>query len=254
MDFFDDTPLTWLENKHVDAEAARAAVDHLLPDGITEEARVFHAQLPRYEMTPLKRLGQLASRLGLGSIWVKDESLRRTLNSFKVLCGSFAMYRFLKTRLNMDHREIPLAELTSPEIHEKLGDITFAAATDVNHGRGVAWAAERMGFRAVIYVHKSTSQARLKAIESSGAEVRVIDGTYDDAVRQVNLDAQQNGWQVISDTSWEGYEDVPRWGMQGYSTLLTEVQEQLAAQGIIKPTHLFGQAGVGALAASAIVA
>ncbi|NLF77406.1 MAG: diaminopropionate ammonia-lyase [Chloroflexi bacterium] len=245
-------PVKWIENQHARTVTTSPAVADVFPAGISRLARSFHRQIPGYRISPLKSLANLAHMLGVGGIWVKDESVRLTLNSFKVLGGSFAMYRFLKTRLNMDHLEIPLAELTSPEIHEKLGDITFAAATDGNHGRGVAWAAERMGFRAVIYVHKSTSQARIKAIESSGAEVRVIDGTYDDAVRQVNLDAQQNGWQVISDTSWEGYEDVPRWVMQGYSTLLTEVQEQLAAQGIIKPTHLFVQAGVGALAASAI--
>ena len=111
---------------------------------------------------------------------------------------------------------------------------------------------EGVGFRAVIYVHKFTSQARIRAIESNGAQVVVVDGTYDDAVRQVNEDAQRNGWVVVSDTSWEGYVDVPRWVMQGYTTMFSEAQEQLAAQGIVKPTHLFMQAGVGALAASGI--
>jgi diaminopropionate ammonia-lyase len=203
-------------------------------------------------MSPLKGLSRLAAMLGVGGIWVKDESVRLTLNSFKVLGGSFAMYRFVQTRLGLHHLEIPFSELTSDDMRRKLGDITFAAATDGNHGRGVAWAAKAMGYNAVIYVHKFTSPARIKAIEGNGAKVHVVDGTYDDAVRQVNLDAQENGWQVISDTSWEGYEDIPRWVMQGYTTMLAETQEQLAAQGIVKPTHLFVQAGVGALAASVI--
>lgn len=109
-----------------------------------------------------------------------------------------------------------------------------------------------MGFPCVIYVHKNTSQARITAIAEYDAEVRVVDGNYDDAVRQCEEDARANGWQVISDTSWPGYEDVPMWVMQGYTTLLAETQELLAAQGIVKPTHIFVQAGVGAFAAAMI--
>jgi diaminopropionate ammonia-lyase len=203
-------------------------------------------------MSPLKSLPNLAAMIGVGGIWVKDESARLDLRSFKVLGGSFAIYRFIKSRLGLDEADLSFAELMSEPVRAKLGQMTFAAATDGNHGRGVAWAANRLGGKAVIYVHKDTSQARIKAIESNGATVKVIDGTYDDAVRQINLDAQQNGWQVISDTSWEGYEEIPTWVMQGYTTLLAEAQEQLAAQGLIKPTHIFVQAGVGALAAATI--
>lgn len=245
-------PVQWIENHHAATVTTSAAVDRVLPPNIGHIARSFHRQIPGYKMSPLKGLSRLAAMLGLGGIWVKDESVRLTLNSFKVLGGSFAMYRFAQSQLGMHNTEISFAELTSPETRQKLGDITFAAATDGNHGRGVAWAAKAMGYKAVIYVHKFTSAARIKAIEGNGAEVRVVDGTYDDAVRQVNQDAQENGWQVISDTSWEGYEDIPSWVMQGYTTMLAETQEQLAAQGIVKPTHVFAQAGVGALAASVI--
>lgn len=104
----------------------------------------------------------------------------------------------------------------------------------------------------MIYVHQHTSTARIKAIESNGAKVVVIKGTYDDAVEQVNEDAQKNGWQVISDTSWPGYTDIPKWVMQGYTTMFTETQEQLAAQGMVKPSHIFVQAGVGSLAAATL--
>ena len=119
---------------------------------------------------------------------------------------------------------------------------------------GVEWHGLRsqMGFKSVIYVHKLTSQGRIQAIESSGARVVVVDGNYDDAVRQVYQDAQRNGWEVVSDTSWEGYEDIPKWVMQGYTTMLSEAQEQLAAQGLSQPTHIFVQAGVGSLAAATI--
>lgn len=250
MNTVDNTPLIWFKNQHVDTQADSLAVNHLLPDGVTNETRTFHAQIPGYEMTPLKRLPHLASRLGLGSIWVKDESARMRLNAFKALGGSFAIYRFICQKLGLP--KLSFAELMSDEIRASLGNITFTSATDGNHGKGLAWAAQKLRFPCVIYVHKQTSRARIEAIAEYGAEVRVVDGNYDDAVRQCERDARTNGWQVISDTSWPGYEDVPRWVMQGYTTLLGEAQEQLAAQGIIKPTHIFLQAGVGAFAAAMI--
>lgn len=250
MNFIDETPIVWLKNRHADTQAGIEAVDHLLPHGVTDEARAFHAQLPRYEMTPLKRLSHLATRLGLGSIWVKDESARFRLNAFKALGGSFAIYRFICQKVGRPN--LSFADLMSDEIRALLGDITFTSATDGNHGKGLAWAARKLAFPCVIYVHKNTSQARIAAIAEYGAEVRVVDGNYDDAVRQCERDARANGWQVISDTSWPGYEDVPMWVMQGYTTLLAETQEQLGAQGIVKPTHIFLQAGVGAFAASMI--
>lgn len=250
MNDINEVPVTWLKNRHADTQAKTEAVNRLLPHGVTEEARAFHAQLPRYEMTPLKRLSHLATRLGLGSIWVKDESARFRLNAFKALGGSFAIYRFICEKVNRPN--LSYADLMSDEIRASLGDITFTSATDGNHGKGLAWAARKLGFPCVIYVHKNTSQARIAAIAEYGAEVRVVDGNYDDAVRQCEEDARVNGWQVISDTSWPGYEDVPMWVMQGYTTLLAETQEQLAAQGIVKPTHIILQAGVGAFAAAMI--
>lgn len=245
-------PVKWVLNTRARSIASSPAVGDLFPVGIARLARSFHRQIPGYRMSPLKSLSNLAHMLDVGGIWVKDESVRLTLNSFKVLGGSFAMYQVVKRMLDIEHLEIPFDELTSDKTRQQLGDVTFAAATDGNHGRGVAWAAQAMGFRSIIYVHKHTSQARIRAIESNGAEVRVVDGTYDDAVRQVTLDAQKNGWQVVSDTSWEGYEDIPAWVMQGYSTMVSEAQEQFAAQGLSRPTHVFVQAGVGALAASVI--
>ena len=187
----------------------------------------------------------------MGGIWIKDESSRLTLNSFKVLGGSYAINRFIQDALKDESFDI-FSDESIQVVRERLGDLTFATATDGNHGRGIAWSATRLGFNSVIYVHENTSIARIKAIESNGARVVVVDGTYDDAVRQVNEDAQKNGWQVISDTSWPGYTDVPRWVMQGYTTMFSETQEQFAAQGMIKPTHIFVQAGVGSLAASTL--
>ena len=250
MNPIDETPIIWLKNQHANRQTESAALNHLLPPGITDEARAYHSQIPGYEMTPLKRLSGLALRLGLGSIWVKDESARMRLNAFKALGGSFAIYRFICQKIGRP--QLSYADLMSDEVRAALGDITFTSATDGNHGKGLAWAARKLGFPCVIYVHKNTSQARITAIAEYDAEVRVVDGNYDDAVRQCEEDARANGWQVISDTSWPGYEDVPMWVMQGYTTLLAETQELLAAQGIVKPTHIFVQAGVGAFAAAMI--
>lgn len=245
-----DEPLNWIENRHVPLEEATAAIDRLLPDGISAEAHAFHAQMPGYEVTPLKSLTHLAARLGVGNIWVKDESARMGLNAFKALGGSFAIYRFICKKLDLP--ALSFLELMSDEIRRRLGDITFASATDGNHGKGLAWAAQKLRFPCVIYVHKYTSRARIEGIAQYGAQVRVVDGTYDDAVRQCRRDAEANGWQIVSDTSWPGYEEIPLWIMQGYSTLFAEVQEQLAGHGVARPTHIFLQAGVGAFAAAAI--
>lgn len=242
-------PVSWIENTRARSVNASAAAERMFPPGTAQRVRKFHKEIPANKMTPLKNLGRLADWMGLGGIWVKDESQRLNLGSFKVLGGSYAIYRHIQQRLGIDE-DLTFNQLSSPEVRSRLGDLTFAAATDGNHGRGVAWAARQLGFESVIYVHKTTSQARIAAIERNGGRVEIIDGTYDDAVRQVNEDARKFGWQVISDTSWPGYEDIPRWVMQGYTTIFAEAQEQLAAQGLVQPTHIFMQAGVGALAAS----
>lgn len=247
-----EKPIEWIENQCKDQDPQFTSVKSLLPPELPRKVRSFHRQIPGYRMSPLKGLSNLAMKIGLGGIWVKDESARLDLQSFKVLGGSYAIYRLIQRRLGLEGQELSLTDLASGAIREKLGNLTFAAATDGNHGRGIAWSARQIGFPAVIYVHKLTSKERIQAIERNGARVVVIDGTYDDAVRQVVRDAQENGWEVVSDTSWEGYEDIPKWVMQGYTTMLSEAQEQLAAQGLSKPTHILVQAGVGSLAAATI--
>ncbi len=219
---------------------------------VARKARCFHRQIPGFHMSPLLALPNLSQMLGVSGIWVKDESVRLQLNSFKVLGGSYAVYEFLKKRLGREKEDLSYAELTSQEVMQKLGRLTFATATDGNHGRGIAWAAQKMGHNCVVYVHAETSKPRIEAIRSYGATVKIIPGNYDDAVRQIALDAEKNDWIVISDTSWEGYTEIPTWIMQGYTTMMTEIQEQFSGQGITKPTHVFVQAGVGALAASVI--
>jgi diaminopropionate ammonia-lyase len=248
-----ERPIQWIENQRARTNpGACQTAAKLIPPETPRKARRFHSQIPGYRISPLKGLPHLAQRLGVEGIWVKDESARLNLGSFKVLGGSFAIYQLLRRRLGLEDQELTFSDLTSGPLRDRLGEITFAAATDGNHGRGVAWSAAQMGFKSVIYVHKLTSPARVQAIERNGARVEIIDGTYDDAVRQIYQDAQQHGWEVISDTAWEGYEDIPKWVMQGYTTMLSEAQEQLASQGIIRPTHILVQAGVGSLAAATI--
>ncbi len=247
-----EKPIMWLANPRVQNRESVEAIAAVLPPEAPRQARNFHRQIPGYHISPLKSLPHLAERLGLGGIWVKDESARLNLGSFKVLGGSFAIYQLLKRRLGMEQQALTFEELTSGPLRNKLGDVTFAAATDGNHGRGVAWSAAQMGFHSVIYVHKLTSKARIQAIQRNGAQVVVVDGTYDDAVRQVWEEAQEHGWEVISDTAWEGYTSVPKWVMQGYTTMLSEAQEQFAGQGLIGPTHILIQAGVGSLAAATL--
>ena len=244
--------INWILNRRAWSCEESASAERVIHDGVATATRRFHSQIAGYRISPLKGLRNLSSMLHLGGIWVKDESQRLDLNSFKVLGGSYAIYNVLRRKLGLADSEGTLDELRSQEVRARLGTMTFAAATDGNHGRGVAWAAQKLGHECVIYVPRGTAEARIAAIEGYGAQVTVIDGNYDEAVEKVWEDAEASGWQVISDTSWQGYEDIPIWVMQGYATLFSEAQEQLAAQGIIRPTHVFLQAGIGALAASGV--
>jgi len=213
-----------------------------------ETARAYHKSFSQYAPTPLTELPNLAQKLGVGRIFVKDESHRFGLNAFKVLGASYAIGRYLAGRLGEDISKISFERLCSPEARERLGEITFTTATDGNHGRAVAWAAQQLGHKAVIYMPKGSDPTRLANIRAHGAEATITDLNYDDAVRLSYRMAQENGWIIVQDTAWEGYEDIPTWIMQGYATLALESLEQLRAQGIDRPTHLFLQAGVGSYA------
>jgi diaminopropionate ammonia-lyase len=213
--------------------------------------RAFHRQLPGYKPTPLVRLERLARAWNFADIFVKDEAPRFGLNAFKVLGGSYAVARLVCQKLDRPLSEVPYAQLVSDEVREQVGQITLTTATDGNHGRGVAWAAERLGQKAVIYMPKGSAPARVAAIRSHGAEVEVTDLNYDDAVRLACAKAEDNGWHVVQDTAWEGYTEVPLWIMQGYMTMCAEAVDQLRAEDAY-PSHIFVQAGVGALAGAVV--
>lgn len=219
---------------------------------LATEALAFHRQLPGYKATPLRDLPGLASELGISRLLLKDESQRFGLNAFKVLGASYAVYRFVSERWKEKTGE-PLepGSLFDPAIKDKIGEITFAAATEGNHGRAVAWAAAKLGQRSVIYVSEHVSAERIRNIENEGADIVIIPGNYDRAVEQLAEDAEKHGWQVISDTSWPGHEDIPLLISSGYQTIFTEIDETLAAMEIERPDFVFIQAGVGGLAGAA---
>lgn len=208
------------------------------------QARAFHNQIEGYQPTPLVSLPQLAKRLGVKAILVKDESKRFGLNAFKVLGGSYALGRQLAKHLGIDISEINLKTVAS-----KLDKpLVFTTATAGNHGTGVAWAAREMGQKAVVYMPKGSAQASVKRIQGLGAECIVTDVNYDDTVRLANQTAQDNGWMLVQDTAWDGYEEIPTWISQGYMTMADEAVEQAAELEFGMPSHLFLQAGVGAMA------
>jgi diaminopropionate ammonia-lyase len=208
--------------------------------------RDLHRTLPGYEVTPLHELQELAARLGLGGIWVKDESWRLELPSFKILGGSWAVHRLVLERAGR-----PVAGAGLPELRAaaaEVGPLTLTTATDGNHGRGVARAAALLGFDAVIYVPAGTARARIEAIEGEGARVVVHPGNYDAAVAQAAADAGTHDRVTVADVAIGDDVEVPTWVMDGYDTIYDEADEQLPAP----PTVVFLQAGVGALTASGI--
>lgn len=210
-------------------------------------ARAFHSKLPGYRPTPLLSLPALAASLGVEQILVKDESQRFGLNAFKMLGGAWAIARLLCKETGSDINEFSFAAFRQ----QQRAPMTFATTTDGNHGRGVAWAARQLGQHAVIYMPKGSSPARVKHITDLGAECIVTQMNYDDTVRLTMRNAEKQGWKVVQDTAWEGYSEVPTWIMQGYATLADEAVEQMQALGT-SPTHVFLQAGVGAMAAGVL--
>ena len=219
-----------------------------LRDKEISKVKGFHESIPQYERTPLVKLENLAKMLGVKGVYLKDESYRFGLNAFKVLGGSFAMAKYMADKLGKDISELPYEKLISDEVRNELGDITFFTATDGNHGRGVAWTANKLKQKSVVYMPKGLSLIRLNNIKAEGAKASITELNYDDAVRLATEDAAKVGGLVVQDTAWEGYEDIPAWIMQGYGTMAKEAVEQLSEYGVERPTHVFIQAGVGSLA------
>ena len=203
---------------------------------------------PGYAATPLRSLDRLAADLGIAAVHYKDESGRFGLGSFKALGGAYAVLCVVADVLRARTGEVVALEAVRAGEHAAAAsDITVCSATDGNHGRSVAWGASNAGCACRIYIHRDVSAEREAAIAAFGAEVVRVDGDYDESVHACAQEAASNGWYVVSDTSYDGYTDVPRQVMAGYSVLSAEVGEVL---GDNPPTHVFLQAGVGGLAAA----
>ena len=226
------------------------SLNSVLSEEMAEEAWQEITAWPSYAPTPLRSLEALAGSLGISALFYKDEGERLGLGSFKALGGSYAVLqvaaRWLSGRLG---RTPSLAEIRSGAHAEQLRELTVVTATDGNHGRSVAWGAQVAGCRCRIYIHAHVSKGREEAMAALGAEMVRIAGDYDESLRLCAQEASDNGWIVVSDTSYEGYMDLPRYVMAGYSVMVSEVLDQMKGAA---PTHVFIQAGVGGLAASVV--
>ncbi|MBT3068202.1 diaminopropionate ammonia-lyase [Rhodoferax sp. U11-2br] len=242
-------PVTLYRNpRFTPAEAYGADRTSLLSAPAMAQAQAVISAWPGYAPTPLLALPGLARAAGVASIHYKDEAGRFGLGSFKALGGAYAVASLLCRELGQRlGRLVSHDELQSdPVLRQACADITVTCATDGNHGRSVAWGAQMLGCRCVIYIHATVSEGRKQAIARYGAQVVRTSGNYDQAVQQADHDAKAQGWFVISDTSYPGYMDVPRDVMQGYQLMVHEAASALPQW----PTHVLVQAGVGGFAAA----
>lgn len=222
--------------------------ENLLPysDETAKQVLRFHRSIPGYRETRLVSLQAAARHFGVEAIYVKDESARFGLKAFKGLGGSYCMFRILCEKLGLDPSSADYRTFLREDIRRACAQTEFATATDGNHGKGVSWAAKLFGCKAYVFMPRGTVEARRRAAEEAGNAKAVITGlNYDQTVLHTASLVRENGWTLIQDTSWEGYEKIPGWIIEGYLTMAAE-----AAAGMQPgtPTHIFLQAGVGSMA------
>ncbi len=240
-----------------------------LGEDAAKKVRAFHRSLEEYCETPLVSLDSMAKRLGVGGIYVKDESKRFGLNAFKALGASYAVHELLSAQYGQNAENAggaagmnagsaagtnagsaagTAADTVHPAFPGGKGKV-FVTATDGNHGKGVAWSAWKAGGRAFVFMPKGSRTCRVEAIAAIGeTKVTVTDWNYDDTVRYAWNFAKENGYYFVQDTGFDGYTQIPDLIAQGYLTMIGEALEQLAKKGVERPTHVFLQAGVGTMA------
>ncbi|SHF25508.1 diaminopropionate ammonia-lyase [Seinonella peptonophila] len=223
------------------------AFQHFKP-GLVDHIHRFHKTIPEYSPTPLYQLKALSAKLGIGKIYVKDESKRFGLNAFKALGATYTIAKHFAKQLSIDLSSTNFLNLI--ERVKSLPTTTFATTTDGNHGKGVAWAASLFHQPARIFMPKGSASARLEAIRNLGAQAEMTDLNYDDTVKMVAKLAKENGWVLVQDTAWEGYEEIPIHIMQGYLTIIGEIKEQLSKESFNQISHVILQAGVGSFPAA----
>ena len=242
--------IKWVSNTMPKTEDKELAIMDLKN---VQSAMNFHKSFPQYSVTPLVRLKELAELCGIKEIFVKDEAWRFGLHAFKVLGGSFAMARHIAKITGRDISELTYEKLTSPELKEETGELTFFSATDGNHGRGVAWSANKLGQKSVILMPKGSAKMRLDNILREGAKATIEEENYDECVRMAAKIAEDTpGGVMVQDTAWPGYEEIPAWIMQGYGTMAMEADNQMEDLNTNPPTHVIVQAGVGSLAGAVV--
>lgn len=239
--------IEWLFREEQFRGRTRTTLPEWLNPQAVKNVHRYHQKMPGYQMTPLVSMDNTARSLGLGKLWVKDESYRLGLNAFKVLGASWAIGRILAKKAGRPVEELSWQELREIAVSGS-EPLTLVTATDGNHGRAVAWTAQQLGCKAVVYMPKGSAIHRLNAILDTGAQAEITDMNYDDAVRLAASMADKNNWILVQDTAWEGYEEIPQWIMEGYATLAEEIDQQLKCQGDELPTHMILQAGVGSFA------
>ncbi|OEE82642.1 diaminopropionate ammonia-lyase [Enterovibrio norvegicus FF-162] len=235
-------PQSHVETPYSDAQRGILSVKN------AEQAIASISQWPGYQVTPLHALSDMAASAGVSQLWYKDESQRFGLKSFKALGGAYAVARQLQWVLSERFGKTPaIADLLAGKWQSEVSAIVVSCATDGNHGRSVSWGAQMFGCGCVIYVHRDVSEGRKQAMEAFGANVIRISGNYDESVRMADSEAKKHDRVIVSDTSYEGYMEIPKDVALGYTVMLAEIVEQL--KGDI-PTHVFVQGGVGGLAAA----
>lgn len=245
----------------------------------TEDVRRLHEGIPSYKPTALVNLGDFARHSGIRAMLVKDESTRFGEQAFKPLGGVYAMFRVICREFRLDYRLTTFDQLLhEPQYKEAISRMTFITTTDGNHGRGVSWASGLFGARSYVYMPKGTVPVRAENVRKAGnrgssechqacsngrveteegeanAKVEITDMLYDDCVKFTAQLAKNNGWHLIQDTSWQGYEEIPSWIMLGYTTMVYETIAQMKALDYDRPTHVFVQAGVGSMAGAVTAA
>ncbi|MBR1680458.1 diaminopropionate ammonia-lyase [bacterium] len=207
---------------------------------------IFHKSLPNYKETPLISLDSIAEYLNVNKLFIKDESMRFGLKAFKGLGGSYCMFRILCEKFGLDEKTTDYSTFLRDDIRNECNKIEFVTATDGNHGKGISWAAKLFGCKAHVFMPKGSVEARRRAIEDAGSAVAEITNlNYDKVVKYAFNLAKKNNWIFIQDTSWKNYEKYPKWIIEGYLTMAAETVKQMNGK---LPTHIFLQAGVGAMA------
>ena len=211
--------------------------NNIMADNVTasilkkNDASTFHSSLLNYYPTPLVHLPNLSNKYKVKNIYIKDESFRFGLNTFKGLGASYAINQILKEK---------------PQIE------TFCTSTDGNHGRAVAWAAHFFNKKAVVFVPECTTNMRIEAIEKEGAKVEKVNGNYDETCFYAEEASKKNGWELILDTVLKNHEEIPAQIMAGYLTLFQEMEDSLHLLPRAKIDIVFLQAGVGSFAGAGI--